>query len=337
MKKVSLLLIVILLSTFFCTKSPYEKGIYAEFTTSRGFFVLKLEFEKVPLTVANFIGLTEGTIKNNEKPEGQPFYKGNTMHINPGKWIHMGYSRNEKGLGYDFPDEFHPDLKHDGLGVVSSNNPLWNSNGSIFNIFLSPQPEQDNVFPVFGKIIKGIDVIQKIQNLDVINSINIVRVGKNAKKFKSDERSFRVLLNKALEKLNQKIEKTAAVEIQEIKKKYPDIKTTKSGLMYKIFKEGTGERIKPGMMLSAKFIMTLVNGKLVGGNKNVTQQVVVGTQFMIKGWTEGMLDMKVGERRLLVLPPHLSYGTKGSRPSGIHPGALFIIDIEILEILKQNK
>ncbi len=337
MKKAIPALIIITISIVFFAQTLFSDGIYAEFHTTKGEFVIELEFKKVPMTVANFIGLAEGTIKNNETEPGEPFFEGKTMHINPGKFVHFGYVSNAKWLGYDFPDEFHPDLTHDEAGAVSMYNTLSHSNSSIVCIDLKAMPENNEKFPVFGRIIEGMDVVREIVNLDKINSIKIIRVGDEAQNFPSTHQAFENLVQNKTHQLNQEQKQQALKEMTKASARWPGLKSTPSGLMFKILEPGTGEKLQDGMTVNADYEIRLLNGKVVGGERGKPAKVMVGNRFMIKGWAEALPDMRVGERRLLVIPPHLSYGHKGLRPMEIYPGAVLIFDIKILEILEEKK
>jgi peptidylprolyl isomerase len=337
MRKYLFILVIALVVLPFCAQTGFGDGIYAEFDTTKGEFVVELAYKKVPMTVANFIGLVEGSIKNNETEPGEPFYEGKTMHINPGKFVHFGYVRNAKWLGYDFPDEFHPDLKHDEAGVVSMYNTLYHSNSSIVCIDLKPMPENNEKFPVFGRVIEGMDVVRKIVNLDKIHHIKIIRMGDDAQNFSSTHQTFENLVQNKIKQLTQEQKQQALKEMKQAAARWPGLKSKPSGLMYKILKPGTGKKLQDGMTVNAEYEIRLLNDKVVGGEKGKPTKVMVGNRFMIKGWAEALPDMRVGERRLLVIPPHLSYGHKGLRPMGIYPGAVLIFDIKILEILEEKK
>ena len=163
-----------------------QNGIYARFTTETGVFIANLEYEKVPVTVANFMGLAQGTIPNDIKKLGVPYYNGLKFYkVFVGYMLMTGCPQNDgRGQpGYYFRDEFHPELKHDAPGVLSmlSNGP--NSNGSQFIITMRPSVVLDNKYPVFGKVINGMDVVNAVQQGETILKIEILKIGKKANSF----------------------------------------------------------------------------------------------------------------------------------------------------------
>jgi peptidyl-prolyl cis-trans isomerase A (cyclophilin A) len=147
------------------TKSDYKEDIErvtAVFETSLGTFEAELYAKECPETVWNFINLIEG---RQETERGGNFYDGLTFHRVIKGFMIQGGCPNGNGMGgpgYQFKDEFDPNLKHDGEGVFSMANAGPGTNGSQFFVTLDPTPHLDGKHSVFGKVTDGIDVVRKI-------------------------------------------------------------------------------------------------------------------------------------------------------------------------------
>jgi len=143
--------------------------VYAHFETTEGRFTARLFEKEAPKTVANFVGLAEGTKEFRDPKSGamvtRPFYDGIIFHrvidgfmIQGGDPLGQGYG----GPGYTFADEFHPSLRHDRPGLLSMANAGPNTNGSQFFVTLAPTPHLNNRHSIFGEVVEGLDVVQKI-------------------------------------------------------------------------------------------------------------------------------------------------------------------------------
>lgn len=189
MKKIFniLLLAVATLGISSCNaQNDLGEGLFAKINTTKGSIIVKLEFEKAPLTVANFVGLAEGKIKNSAKEEGEPFYDGLTFHRVIKDFMIQGgdpSGTGSGGPGYSFKDEFHPELKHDRAGTLSMANAGPGTNGSQFFITHKETSWLNNKHSVFGYVIKGQGTVDLIEQGDVIKNIEIIRNGKAAKNF----------------------------------------------------------------------------------------------------------------------------------------------------------
>jgi peptidyl-prolyl cis-trans isomerase A (cyclophilin A) len=144
-------------------------GLYAQFVTSEGTFVVRLFDREAPKTVENFVGLAEGTKQWRDPRTNQfvtrPYYDGLIFHrVIDGFMIQSGdpLGQGIGGPGYTFADEFHPKLRHDKPGVLSMANRGPNTNGGQFFITLAPTPHLDDRHSIFGEVVSGMDVVRKI-------------------------------------------------------------------------------------------------------------------------------------------------------------------------------
>jgi peptidylprolyl isomerase len=314
----------------------HGNGLFAELETPKGTIVVQLEFERAPLTVANFVGLAEGKIKHG-RGEGVRFYDGLTFHRVEPNFVIQGGDPNGNGTGgpgYQFADEIHPDLKHTSEGILSMANAGPGTNGSQFFITLSATPHLDGRHAVFGKVVSGMDVVRNIARGDAITKINIIRSGKEAREFKADQEAFE-LYAKQLEEKRGKAE-MEFIESQEkiIKEKYADAKTTQSGIYYTVDNAGDGEKPTQGQTVRVHYTGTLLlDGAKFDSSRdrNDPLEFQAGVGMVIRGWDETILDMQVGERRTVVLPPEMAYGKRGAG-GVIPPNAYLVFDIELLEI-----
>ena len=168
---------------------PLSDGLYAEISTPRGVITAELFYQKAPLTVTNFVGLAEGTL--GPEPH-KPFYNGLTFHrVVPGFVIQGGdpFGNGEGGPGYEFADEFVPGLRHDAAGILSMANSGADTNGSQFFITLNEENRLNYLHSVFGRVVRGLDVLPKLQQGDQMQ-VRILRIGSEAKAFRADVESF---------------------------------------------------------------------------------------------------------------------------------------------------
>jgi peptidylprolyl isomerase len=166
------------------------EGVFAVMNTTRGEIVIKLYYDKVPLTVSNFTALAEGKM---DAAKGKPFYNGLKFHRVIADFMIQGGDPRGNGTGgpgYKFNDEFDPSLRHDGPGVLSMANSGPNTNGSQFFITHKETPWLDGKHSVFGRVVRGQDVVDAIRQGDTIKTVVIVRNGAAAQAFRPDQASF---------------------------------------------------------------------------------------------------------------------------------------------------
>lgn len=314
-----------------------QDGMYAKFETSKGEILCFLEFEKTPLTVANFVGLAEGTkeLGGGAGTTGHKFYDGLKFHrVIPDFMIQGGcpLGTGTGGPGYTFPDEIDPSLKHDRPGILSMANAGPGTNGSQFFITHVATPWLDGKHTVFGHVVEGQDVVNAIETGDTINSVTIIRVGKDAEAFQSDQPAFDNLLNSMEARAREK-ELAAEKETQKlIESRWPDAVTTSSGLKYVVVEKGTGEATpQKGATVKAHYTGKLLDGTKFDSSYDRNQPIEfpVGAGRVIKGWDEAFLSMHKGEKRVLIIPPHLGYGAAGRGP--IPANAIMVFDVELVD------
>ena len=164
-------------------------GLYAEISTLRGAVVAELFPKEAPLAVMNFVGLAEAVFPANRS---KPFFDGLTFHrVVPGFVVQGGdpTGRGDGGPGYNFPDEFAPGLSHDVAGVLSMANNGPDTNGSQFFFTLAPVKRLDYLHTVFGRVVRGLDVLPAIQRGDAM-TVKIRRIGTEAGAYRADRQAF---------------------------------------------------------------------------------------------------------------------------------------------------
>ena len=369
-----------------CTSVKYKNlndGLYAEIETNKGDILLELYSDVAPMTVANLVSLSEGT--NNKVPDslkGKKYYDGIRFHRVVKNFVIQGGDPTETGRGtpgYRFGDEFARDengnlyYKHDDAGILSMANGGPESNGSQFFITYKPTPHLDGKHTVFGKTIvnslqletlhntikdsekltKAIDslrmvVVNKIEKLDTINTIKIIRIGSAAKSFKADEVLDTEMANYESSKKERAANEERAEELRY--KKYLEDKVTflakmgeanaiktSSGLRILMLKQNaSGKKMVANKPVKAHFTLYTADGNKIQSTEESGQPFVFqlddSQRPMITGFKEGVKDMRLGEKARLFIPYYIGFGEAKYGPFPAKSDLVF--EVEIIEIGK---
>lgn len=320
-------------STFCFSQEKKNEGIFAEFNTTKGKIVTQLEYQKTPLTVANFITLAEGTnLQVTNSLKGKPYYNGLKFHRVIADFMIQGGCPKGDGSGdpgYRFDDEFVPELKHSAKGILSMANAGPKTNGSQFFITHKATPHLDGRHTVFGHVTIGLDVVDKIAKDDVITSVKIIRVGKEAKKFDAEKIFNDYFVKKAeadkIEAEKQKAAKEIAL------KEFENATTTESGLKYIVLQQGTGNKPAATSNVKVHYTGMLLEGKVFDSSVQRGEPIDFGLNQVIKGWTEGVQLMQEGSKYKFYIPSQLAYGERGAG-GVIPPNTDLIFEVELIKI-----
>ncbi len=307
-----------------------KDGVFAIMETSKGDIVLQLHYKDTPLTVTNFVGLAEGTL---DAANGKPFYDGLIFHRVINDFMIQGGDPDGTGRGgpgYRFDDEIVSHLKHDREGILSMANAGPGTNGSQFFITHNETPWLDGKHTVFGVVVDGQDVVDAIEQDDEIEKLTIVRNGSEAEKFTATQDDFDALSKVATENAQKAKEQAFASIIAEIEKKFPNAEKDENGIYYVTTKEGSGSKIGRGRQVATHYKGYLLSGQTFDSSQGRDPLAFgTGAGQMIPGFDIMVQDMKLGEKRTIVLPPDLAYGANGI--PGVIPGNSYLcFDVELV-------
>ena len=327
-------------------------GLYAEIRTSKGLIVARLEFEKTPMTVTNFVGLAEGTIENAAFDPGRPFYDGTIWHrVVPGHVIQAGQAQSTKsrGPGYQFPNEIHAMLNHNRAGMLNMANAGPGTNSSQFCITLGDRSYLNGDFSVFGEVVEGLDVVMKIVQGDVIESIRIVRVGQKAQAFHPTTESFQAMRKAADAAAADHEKRKRAAEDDWTARYYAGATrvtaanpaaTTSLRVRYTgIELRYVGNVIdRAGPPIEEIRFGSAANG--VPGFEDPPQTFTIEPgKTKINPGLDGVIGaMSPGDRRTVIVPAALAYGKAGTYPPEVagrrrfvvSPNAMLVYQVEVL-------
>ena len=334
-------------------------GLYAEIHTSKGLIVARLEMDLTPMTVANFVGLAEGTIDNAAFDPGHPFFDGTVWHrVVPGHVIQTGIPKSDRarGPGYMFPNEVHAKLSHNHAGAMNMANGGPNTNASQFCFMLGDRSYLDGDYTVFGDVVEGLDTVMKIVQGDVVESVRIVRVGARAQAFHPTTESFRAMVAAAKQRVEEHAAKKPLAEKEWVAQHYPKATGPEGGVLTEQLSPGSADA--PSGPLRVRYKGTIVRyvGDVLGrqgppiattpfasGPDGVPGFIDPPQAFPASAKINAGLDsviagMRPGERRIAIVPATLAYGKSGTYPPEtpgkkrfvISPNTMLVYEVEAL-------
>jgi len=336
-------------------REPLDPGLYGEILTAKGRIVISLDFERVPMTVANFVGLAEGTIRNQAFPPGTPYYHGSAFNrVAPGHVIQAGNAASEvaETPGYSIPNEIHPDLGNGRPGMVGMVNSGPHTGKSQFYITLGDRSYLDGHYAVFGEVVEGMDVVRTMERGDVIESLKIIRVGAEALAFRPDTESFRQMRREVWNRVRTAEEAQRQEDLAYLDQSWPHAVVAENGVRHVVLRPGDGQPMEEGDTVMVRYTGRTVRGLSFASTEETGHPCyfwpgqsaggvfpfVVGDRLLNPGLDRSLDEMSRGEKRLVIVPANLGYDPVGfygmERPGEprfvIRPGSILIYEVEVL-------
>lgn len=365
MRIINSILFVLLISVSACKSAKYtdlDDGIYADLQTDKGDILLRLKYEIVPITVANFVSLAEGTNPYVEEQfKGKRFYDGLKFHRIVKDFMVQGGDPRGNGSGnpgYKFEDEFPMDetgnlvLSHSGPGVLSMANSGPDSNGSQFFITHKETKFLDGKHTVFGYVVSGQEVVDSMAQNDLIQKIEIIRIGKKAKEFdaESEFTNYFGKIEESQRMVKELRDKHKEELLQFVKENEASAKILPSGLKIISMTQGNGVKPVIGTKVKVNYAGYFMSGDLFDSNikeiaeicgkydiRREQRDMYSPTDMdyspdarLIPGFKEGLQQMNYGDKVMLIIPSHLAYGEQGSR-GVIPPNTDLLFQLEIVD------
>lgn len=368
MKNLTFLFLFLTLAFASCQEKypDLEDGVYAEFITNKGTFMAKLYNDTAPLTVSNFVALTQGTNGMVDSIyKGKRFYDGLVFHRVIKDFMIQGGDPKGDGTGnpgYAFPDEVTDTIQFTKKGLLAMANSGPGTNGSQFFVTLKETPWLNGRHTIFGEVVEGQEVVDAIGLVEtekpgdkpkepiIIEKVNIINKGKVKVPYFTEEMGKIEKEKKEKEERIKKIAEKKAKEFEDLRTKADSLP---SGLKIYFTKKGEGVQPNEGDKILMNYAGYLTDGKLFDSNvfdnaekyeivdemrKAAGQYMPVPTDYskdaqLIPGFREGLLNMKVGDKATLFIPAHLAYGARGI-PGVIPQNSELVFELELVELVK---
>jgi len=359
-----------------CPGERPEDGVYACLFTERGTITLRLEPRRAPLATASFVGLAEGTIDNAAFDPGRPFYDGTVFHrVVEGHVIQAGTADSEQasGPGYSYPSQVHAQLDHGRAGMLGVANSGPHTNGSQFYITLGDRSYLDPVYPVFGRVTEGMDVVMQIQESDRVDSVRVHRVGEEAESYRPDTAFFDSLRREAEARVERHEQARRELEETWLAEHRPGVEGAPDQVRMRPLGDGGVPEPMPDARPRPDTLQVRYRGVALhyldhqggyDGPPLVEQPFASGPEGepgafdaphafpfprqapeadddvrINPGLDEALLEMAPGERRLVVVPGELGYGSsgfygpdlEGRERFRILPSAMLVYEVEVLD------
>ena len=304
--------------------------LLAHIHTNRGTITAELFYDKVPMTVGNFVGLAQGNLANHAVKKGVPYYDGLKFHRVIDNFMIQGgdpQGSGSGGPGYKFADEFHPDLRHDGPGILSMANAGPGTNGSQFFITHTETSWLDGKHTVFGKVVSGMEIVNAIRQGDRIERMEI-EAQEAAAAFDAV-----AAFEAGQEAAKREAQEAAAAAEKALADLVNGFERTESGLYYRMDIVGSGPRPSKGQNVKVHYTGMLTDGSIFDSSvqRGTPIAIAIGVGQVIEGWDEGIMLLNEGSKARLVIPSHLGYGSRGAG-GVIPPNATLVFDVELVKV-----
>jgi len=342
-------------------QQPAADGLYAAIYTTKGRILARLEMDLTPMTVANFVGLAEGTLANAAFDPGRPFYDGTTWHrVVAGHVIQGGAAASERARapGYTFPNEIHSRLSHNHAGALNMANGGPHTNSSQFCVTLGDRSYLDGDYTVFGEVLEGMNVVMSIVQGDGVDSVRILRVGARAAAFRPTTASFQSMVESAKARVVADDDRKRQAEQAWIREHWPNAQPEEAGVLTQRLAEGRGaasgqKRVRYrgqalrymahriGYVGPALEVALFVSGE--DGRPGLHDSAAAftfepGVTRLVPGLDRVLAGMSRGEKRLVILPAEQAYGRNGlyttevpgRRRFVISPNTMLVFEVEVL-------